>query len=95
MIAKGKVNVKLQLLSLIFTITALIGFAHIKKLKKGSILIGIVIAIDWGFQVLIPYPYGLVTALVISYSILIHFMYLWSREWNEENDRTLKPSGLE
>jgi hypothetical protein len=95
MASKGKVNVKLQLSSLIFTVAALIGFAHIKKLKKGSILIGIAIAIDWGLQVLILYPFGLITALVISYSILIYFMLKWSNEWNEEMDRRLKPTGLE
>jgi hypothetical protein len=91
MVAKEKVNVKLQLISLIFTITALIGFAHIKKLQKGLALIGIILAINISMQILLPFPFGLLVGLAISYSILFHFMLKWSKQWNEDVDRSSKP----
>jgi hypothetical protein len=83
---RRKVNVKWMLVSLIFDITALIGFYRIKKFKKGGLLILITGALHFVGDYLLPFPYGTVVSLLFTYPLLIYYMLKWSRAWNASID---------
>ena len=80
-----------MLISLIFDITALIGFYRIKKFKKGGLLILITAAVSFAFEEVLPFPYGMVTSLAFTYPLLIHYMLKWSRAWNASIDAENTP----
>jgi len=50
----------------------------------GIVLLLITIGVTTAFQVILPFPYGLGSALVISFGIPIYFIRKWSKEWNSK-----------
>ena len=82
-----------MLISCIIDITALIGFYRIKKFRKGGLLMLITGAVSYALEAILPFPFGTVTSIALTFPLLIHYMLKWSRGWNASIDAENKPAG--
>ncbi len=64
-------------------ITQIIAFVRIKKLKNGALIILGTFGISIGCQMILPFPYGLMTALPIIMAIPTYYVRKWTRLFND------------
>lgn len=63
-------------------ITQLIAFARINKLKVGGLMILGLFGVSIGLQMVLPFPYGLISVIVISIAIPVKYVRKWTKEYN-------------
>ena len=84
MVEQRPVNVGWQTIFMILPYIWIFAFYRIQKLRMGLVLLLITVGVTTAFQMILPFPYGLGSALVISIGIPIYFIRKWSREWNKK-----------
>lgn len=71
-------------------ITQIIAFVRIQKLKDGALIILGTFGISIGFQMILPFPYGIMIALPIIISIPTYYVRKWTRLFNDSLNQTPK-----
>lgn len=69
-------------------ITQFIAFYRIGKAKDGGLMILGVFGGAIGLQMLLPFPYGLVSAIIISVAIPINYIIKWTKLYNKDTKQT-------
>ena len=82
MVKQAPVNLALQTIASVFVIISWYAYYRIEKLRFGLIIIAITLSISIGIQMIFPFPYGVVLAIVPSIIIPIYYMRKWSEDWN-------------
>jgi len=62
----------------------ILAFYRIEKLRIGLVLAIISTGVGIGFQMILPFPWGLASSWVFYIIIPIYFIIKWSKEWNEK-----------
>lgn len=84
MVKQQPVNVNLQTLLCIIPYGWIYAFYRVEKLRHGLVLILISIACSVAIQMVLPWPYGLIGALVASIVIPIRSIRKLSNAWNKK-----------
>ncbi len=84
MVQQKRVNVGLQIVFCIVPYLWIYGFYRINKLRMGLILTLVTFLVSIGFQLLLPFPYGLGVSLLFGFILTIYFMISWSKKWNTQ-----------
>ena len=82
MVAQKPVNVTLQTVLMFIPLVWIYAFYRIEKLNMGLFLLFVAIAVSMVFQLVIPFPFGLILAYVPTFAIPIYYIRKWSKEWN-------------
>ena len=96
MVEQKSVNVGWQVAFCIIPYLWIYGFYRIEKLRMGIVLVFVSLGGSIGLQMLLPFPYGLVSAVLLGIILPIGFIVNWSKEWNtrilsgmKENEPTI------
>ena len=84
MVKQEPVSVGWQIVFLIIPYVWIYAFYRIEKLRIGLVLAIISTGAGIGFQMLLPFPWGLASSWVFYIIIPIYFIVKWSREWNKK-----------
>jgi len=84
MVKQEPVSVGWQIVFLIIPYVWIYAFYRIEKLRIGLVLAIISTGVGIGFQMLLPFPWGLASSWVFYIIIPIYFIVKWSREWNKK-----------
>jgi len=81
-VEKKTVSVDWQTAFMFIPYVWIYAFYRIEKLGLGLVLFLFSIGISTALQMVLPFPYGLTVALIITIALTIRFIRKWSREWN-------------
>ena len=84
MVERKPVIIAWQIAFMFFPFVWIYAFYRIEKLRMGIILMIITIFPFTGIQMLFPFPYGMIMAIVIVIATPIYFVIRWSNEWNQK-----------
>ena len=84
MVKQAPVNVNVQTLFCFLPYVWIYAFYRIEKLRLGLIVMLITTASSIVFQIILPFPYGLVVALAIYIILPVPIIRKWSNEWNKK-----------
>jgi len=90
LVKQQSVSVGWQTVFMFISILNIWAFYRIEKLGLGLVIIILPSVASIAFQMVLPYPWGLLTALGLTIAIPIYFVRKWSKEWNKkfEDDST-------
>ena len=82
MVEQKPVNVGWQVVFCIIPYLWIYGFYRIEKLRMGLVITIVTFLVSVGFQLLLPFPYGLGLSLIFGFIFTIYFMISLSQKWN-------------
>lgn len=82
MVEQKPVNVGWQIAFCIIPYLWIYAFYRIEKLGMGLVLVVVTLIASIGFQIVLPFPYGFASAVLLDIVLPISFIVNWSREWN-------------
>lgn len=82
MVKKAPVKIWQQIILCLIPYLWIYGFYRINKLQTGLLLTLVTFLASIGFQLLLPFPYGLGASLLFGFILTIYFMTSWSNKWN-------------
>ena len=82
MVERKPVSIVWQVVFMFIPFVWIYAFYRIEKLGLGVVLVVVTLLTSIGVQMVLPFPYGLITAYAVSIGIPISFIIKWSEEWN-------------
>jgi len=84
MVEQKPVSIGWQIVFVIIPYVWIYAFYRIEKLRIGIVLAIISTIVGIGFQMMLPFPWGLSSSWVFYIIIPIYFVVKWSKVWNEK-----------
>ncbi|MGB6463947.1 MAG: hypothetical protein WA799_03685 [Nitrosotalea sp.] len=84
MVKQFPVNVTAQILLCIIPYVWIYAFYRIEKLRFGLVMVAISFTSSIVLQMILPFPSGLIGALLIYFLLPVPFIWKWSNDWNKK-----------